>query len=191
MPRKTQTARSLHKQTRCPFRFTICFDHVGYYLLAGYGCAKHENHQKVSENAIAILTRLINKSERCILATVATANATNAVGRNIHYVRSGNVIPRAQVRWLSGFHIREQGNEGDQPKENESTVDRLLVSFKEKGYDHCVLYHLVENDDTQKKEEIINETFSIDLLSGVVAGVGAGVGSAFGSGVGAGLGSGV
>jgi hypothetical protein len=93
MPHKTQTAWSLHKQTGCPFWFTICFDQVGYYLLAGYGCAKHENHPKISQNAIVILTRLINKSERCILASVATANVTNAVGRNMHYIHSGNVIP--------------------------------------------------------------------------------------------------
>jgi hypothetical protein len=53
------------------------------------------------------------------------------------------------------------------------------VSFKEKSHDHCVLYYHVEDDHTQqKKEEIINETFSVDLPSGVGGRVGSGVGTA-------------
>jgi hypothetical protein len=57
-----------------------------------------------------------------------------------------------------------------------STVDKLLKSFRDKGYDHCVLYHhvrvgqsgeteiigdapLIHENDLGAKELMVNETY--------------------------------
>jgi hypothetical protein len=80
--------------------------------------------------------------------SVGCAKANDGVGRNIHFSRCGHVIPRSQVRYINGF---QSGNRAGAELEKDicelecepSTVDKLLKSFRDKGYDHCVLYHHV------------------------------------------------
>jgi hypothetical protein len=141
MPRKTKTGRALHKDCICPFRFTIGVDDVGYYLIGGIGCAHHEHHPKVKQKDVAIPTRLIDVAEKDLIVSVASAKANDGVGRNIHFARRGFVLPRSQVRYIGGFRTRGEMAGIDNLDADLSTVDKLIVAFKENGYDHCVLYH--------------------------------------------------
>ena len=195
MPRKTKTGRALDKDCKCPFRFSIAVDEVGYYFVGGIGCAHHAHHPKMKQKDVAIPTRLINVAEKDLIVSVASAKADDGVGRNIHFVRCGFVMPRSQVRYIGGFHNRDERAGIDNADADLSTVDKLIVAFKENGYDHCVLYHNVrgvlqqptERSETQILEEqshtpipnvlhksgapnnegvIVNETYEVDVNDG-------------------------
>jgi hypothetical protein len=145
--RKTQTTRALDKASACPFRFNIRADKIGFYLVGGTGCAHHAHHPKLSNNEYAVPTRLIGVAERDILVSVGEAKANDGVGRNVHYSRCGYVIPRSQVRYINGFRTSSDNTDHDnhtrQLEFGVSAADKLLKSLKNKGYDHCVLYHHV------------------------------------------------
>jgi hypothetical protein len=164
-PRKTRTTRALHRNVSCPFRFNIRVDDIGYYLVGGSGCAHHAHHQKVSKVSnleFAIPTRLICAAKKDILVSVGCAKANDGVGRNIHFSRCGHVIPRSQVRYINGF---QSGNRAGAELEKDicelecepSTVDKLLKSFRDKGYDHCVLYHHVRVGQPGGETEMIGD----------------------------------
>lgn len=195
MPRKTKTGRALDKDCKCPFRFTIGVDDVGYYLVGGIGCAHHAHHTKLKPSDVAIPTRLINVAEKDMIVSVASAKANDGVGRNIHFVRCGFVMPRSQVRYIGGFHNRDERAEIENLDADLSTADKLIAAFKDNGYDHCVLYHHVrgvlqqptERSETRILEDqsdtpisiipqesgahsndgvIVNETFEVDVNDG-------------------------
>lgn len=94
----------------------------------------------------AVPSRLIDVAEKDILVSVGSAKANDGVGRNVHFSRCGYVIPRSQVRYINGFKnpadktndCHTAGNDG-QLEPGASEVDKLLNSFRLKGYDHCVL----------------------------------------------------
>lgn len=180
MPRKTRTTRALDNDSLCPFRFTIGVDDIGFYLVGGNGCSQHRHHPKISKDEYAIPTRLICAEEKDILVSVGSAKANDGVGRNIHFSRCGYVIPRSQVRYINGFQNTSENASHDNIRRllpGESSVDKLLKSFKDKGLDHCVLYHQVRrhrrNEEEQvdkdhlmtedvAEEVVVNETFGSD-----------------------------
>lgn len=146
MPRKTRTKRTLDHTCQCPFRFVIKVDSFGFYLLGGRGNATHCYHPKLTRGECAVPTRLICPEEKDIMVSVGTARANDGVGRNVHFRRSGNVIPRSQVRYINGFQNTTNNPEHDNVRRleaGESSVDKLLKSFREKQFDHCVLFHHV------------------------------------------------
>ena len=80
------------------------------------------------------------------MISVGTAKANDGVGRHVHFSRSGNVIPRSQVRYINGFQNTTNNPEHGNVRRlepGESSVDKLLKSFREKQFDHCVLFHHV------------------------------------------------
>jgi MULE transposase domain len=185
MPRKTRTTRSLDSDSQCGFRFTVRVDENGFYLVGGTGCAHHSHHPKVNDSDHAVPTRFINVGEKDILVSVGCANANDGVGRNVHFSRCGYAIPRSQVRYMSGFQ-RNPNNAGSGQRgrdSGESSVDSLLKSLKQKGYDHCILYHHVKKDASNlteddtgvpavvagdgivcpREEVMVNETFGLDV----------------------------
>jgi len=146
MPRKTRTKRTLDLTCRCPFRFVVKVDQFGFYLLGGRGNAKHCYHPKLTRGECAVPTRLICPEEKDVMVSIGTAKANDGVGRNVHFSRSGNVIPRSQVRYINGFQNAANNPEHDNVRRLEpgvSSVDKLLKSFREKKFDHCVLFHHV------------------------------------------------
>ena len=109
IPGKTKAGRALDKDCKCPFRFTITVDDVGYYyLVGGIGCAHHAHHPKVKQKDVAIPTRLIDVAEKDLVVSVAGAKPYDGVERNIHFARSGFVMPRRQVQYIGGFHYKDE-----------------------------------------------------------------------------------
>ena len=72
-----------------------------------------------------------------MVSVVSTAKANEGVGRNVHHFRrSGNVIPRSQVRYINDFQKTTNNPEHDNVRQlepGESSVDKLLKSFREKA----------------------------------------------------------
>jgi hypothetical protein len=89
--------RALDKDCTCPFHFTIAVDDVGYNLVGGIVCAHHAHHTKLMPSDAAVPTRLINVAEKDLINLVASAKANDGVGRNLHFVRCGFVMPQSQV----------------------------------------------------------------------------------------------
>ena len=158
MPRKTRTKRTLDLLCRCPFRFVVKVDQFGFYLVGGRGNATHCYHPKLTRGECAVPTRLICPEEKDIMVSVGTAKANDGVGRNVHFRRSGNVIPRSQVRYINGFQNTKNNPEHDNVRRlepGESSVDKLLKSFREKQFDHCVLFHHVkQRSQSDEGEEV-------------------------------------
>jgi hypothetical protein len=172
LPRKTRTTRAIEKGSVCPFRISIGLDGVGYYLVGGTGNSHHAYHPKLMKVEYAVPTRLIGGVEKDILVSVGCAKANDGVGRSIHFSRCGYVIPRSQVRYINGFRSRAcddgRANRTLQDTPEQSTIDKLLTSFRTKGFDHCVLYHHVTqpNSDVATVGDptgiMVNESFGED-----------------------------
>jgi hypothetical protein len=80
------------------------------------------------------------------MASAGTAKANDGVGRNVYFRRSGNVISCSKVRYINGFQNTTNNPEHDNVRQiepGESSVEKLLKSFKENQFDHCVLFHHV------------------------------------------------
>lgn len=177
MPRKSRTKRALDNSCLCPFVFTIKFDEFGFYMLGGYGEARHRNHPKLCKRECSVPTRLICPNEKDILISLGVAKANDGVGRNVHFSRSGYVIPRSQVRYINGF--RSPSND-DPDLDNyrhllpgESSVDKLLKSLRDRGCDHCVLYHHVnrkslEGNAVEQGNDAGGTLFPVEMETDVV-----------------------
>ena len=121
---------------------SVGLDSFGYYLVGGTGNSHHAYHPKVLKVEYAVPTRLIGGVEKDILVSVGSAKANDGVGRSIHFSRCGYVIPRCQVRYINGFRggaCNNDGNSALRDSPDQSPIDKLLTSFRTKGFDHCVL----------------------------------------------------
>ncbi len=127
----------------------------------------------------AVPTQLIGVAEKDILFSVGSAKANDGVGRRVLFSRCGFVIPRSQVRYINGFQndgLDEYGKRILKPNYDESTVDKLLHTFRVKGNYHSVLYHHIDglhsagstqnndqnciaDDDVILRGMMVNETF--------------------------------
>ena len=136
MPRKTRTKQTLDLTCPCPFCFVAKVDQFRFYLLGG----SRGNDMHCSQPN----TRLICPEEKDIMVSVGNAKANDGVGRNVHFSQSGNVIPRSQVRYINGFQNTTNNPEHHDNvyrlEPGESLVDKLLKSFREKQFNHCVLF---------------------------------------------------
>ena len=171
MCRKTRTTRALCNDTLCRFGFVLKVDTFGFYLVGGKGSATHCHHPKVTKSEYALPTRLINADEKDILVSVGCAKANDGVGRNIHFSRSGYLIPRSQVRYINGFQNTSNNPDHGNNRQLEpgvSSVDKLLKSLKDNGYDHCVLYHHVKKKQLLVNEQIVDDPLIVDGVDQVV-----------------------
>jgi hypothetical protein len=167
MPQETRTKRTLDLTCRCPLPLGVKVDQFGFYLLGGRDNATHCAHPKLNLSECAVPTHLICPEEKDIMVSVGTAKANDGVGRNVHFRRSGNVIPRSQVRYINGFQNPTNNPEHDYIRRLEpieSLVDKLLKSLREKQLDHCGLFHHVRQRSQSHEGDVHTIADSLVLV---------------------------
>jgi hypothetical protein len=67
--KRTGTTQALTSDKLCPFRFTVKWNHFGFYitLVNKAGCSNHGNHLKGGLSKLALPMQLIPKAEKDIL----------------------------------------------------------------------------------------------------------------------------
>ncbi len=81
-----------------------------------------------------------------------------------------NVIPHSQVRYINGFQNMTNNPEHDNVRRlepGESLVDKRLKSFREKQFDHCVLFHHVSQRSQSHEGNVHTNADSLVVPSGV------------------------
>jgi len=85
-----------------------------------------------------------------IINDIGLAQARNSIGPNVFYVRSGQIISKFQVKYLSGFH--GQGQNHYFLDEEFIDADKLINLLKGQQHSHVVLYH---QDSSNPNQELI------------------------------------
>jgi hypothetical protein len=155
MPRKTGTtlAQAAGLDT-CPCRFFISVDDRGFYFCAGFGSSEHKYHVPIQNGSGAMPMRFINPIEKAILISIAKANVSDGVSRNICYERNQVLLQRGQIRSLHKMSRRVVTND----ESMEEGGDDFIEQFKKKGISFCLLYHHEEVDGSGRvNSQLINE----------------------------------
>jgi hypothetical protein len=155
MTRKTGTmlAKTVGQDT-CGCKFSIDEDAGGYFFCCGMGSAQHQYHVPVQNGAACMHTQFLDSVKRAILLSVAQANVSDGVARNLCYQRNKVVLLRGQIHSLHKMsqHVVTSDESMDH-------VDDFSEQFKKKKeVSFCCLYNYEEEDKTgQVKAQLINE----------------------------------
>jgi hypothetical protein len=91
--------------------------------------------------------------ERAILLSIAKANVSDGVARNICYERNQVLLQRGQIRSLHKMSQRVVTND-----ESMEEGDDFIQQFKKKTISYCLLYHHEEVDESgMVNAQLINE----------------------------------
>lgn len=182
--RTTATRPVLGMEDTCKMKFYIGFDsEKGFYLSGGAGCSHHNGHLRLNPEQITLPTKLIAKEDGEIINQVHKANALHATGKNVHFVRTGRLLDRSQVRYFNSKMSRamaKEMQETDQDAPDESSdIDQMLRYLRAKGIAYNVLSEHSKCPDEPSKCEplqdisntsgegasesgLVNETFDME-----------------------------
>jgi len=152
MPRRTASALPISLEQKCGMFFIVSFDENGYYMIGGRGCCNHQHHMKLTRCQTQTRIRHLSSSDVEIITDIGIVQAKNSIGANVFYVRSGQVISRSQVRYLSGFY--SQGTNYHFLDEEFSDADKLISLLENQRHSHVVLYHQHNSDPNH---ELVSE----------------------------------
>jgi hypothetical protein len=148
----TTCARTAGEDT-CPCKFSITKDQWGYYFCCGMGNSNHEYHVKVNNGHVSMPTRFLNHVKQAILLSVAQANISDGVARNVCYQRTKVLLLQGQIRSL-----HKMSKCLTTVDESLDHADHFLDQFKKNGVSFCLLYHHKEEDDSGHiNAQLINE----------------------------------
>jgi hypothetical protein len=114
LPRKTGTsmARTAGFDT-CPCQFSVAKDMRGCCFCCGMGSSCHKHHVEIKNGIASMPARHLPAVERAILLSVANANASDGVARNLCYERTKVLLPHSKIRALHLMSKRVVTNDMD------------------------------------------------------------------------------
>ena len=142
MPRMTSTLRPLCKENRCKFCFYVGCDELGFLIASG-GQNTHCHHPMLVSEEISFPTRLLSKQDVSLICDLAKSSVNMGVGVNLVKHRTGKVIDRSKVRWLSGICDRFQNVHN---QANIDSTEKMTSYLCSKKYDYMILYHDSEKE---------------------------------------------
>jgi hypothetical protein len=102
--KRTRTTQAITTDDICPFRFTVKWDYLGFYITVEkihFGCPNHKNHLQGDLSKLALPMQLIPEKEKEILRSMADACIGAAVGRNYLFSKLGKYITKANIAYFT------------------------------------------------------------------------------------------
>jgi len=130
----TASALPVSPEQQCGMFFIITFDNHGYYMIGSWGSSSSSTVIKHKQEHII-----------CQLLMWKSLLTLEWLKQKFHwckcfYVKSGQVISRSQVQYLSGFY--SQGTNHHFLDEELSDADKLISLLENQHHSH-VLYHQI------------------------------------------------
>ena len=95
--RRSYSARSTTKETRCKFFFYINFDEYGFYVVPGLGTKHHCHHSPINKAVGSTHQDELQDNEQSLIKDMADGQAADAQIQNIVFNKTGKLVPRHTI----------------------------------------------------------------------------------------------
>ena len=128
------------------FCHKIGFDFHGYYVIPGLGFKYHNVHDQIHSKTV--LESGLDGEDSSFIKDMGEGKAPPSIIQNTVFQKTGKVISRAAIRYITNFHKRDILNDSDftglfpdKPTAALSSTEYMMIYCRSKGYNFQLLLY--------------------------------------------------
>ena len=134
--RRSNTTRSLCKDSKCSCFFLIGVDHRSFFVVNGLGKKVHSNHIKLTKECISIPSRLVTHEEKKMIKDMYSANVTDGTICNVLFEKTGQMLTRQNMKYLTELCDTLKKHSGNNKSSN---ADKMIQYIKDNHYKYLCI----------------------------------------------------